>query len=269
MRYSLGAIPDQLDTRDRSYRDRITAATTAALLPTIVDNRSQCSPVRHQGDEPSCVGHAVTGAAEFYYWKQLGHLPGFSPRAAYNWARQCDSIPGEWHDGSTIRGGLKAWQKRGMCPSDCWPYVAMDSSTYACTQVKVLSSMYPLWRYERLDGLVEVKHAIHQYGAVVATVMVHAGWEAPDADDYYVIQPSMNEEGWHAVAVVGYEDSRSGLLVRNSWGTDWADAGYAWLSYQDYFRNCHDVWLPLLRQSWMGPIVEWFRRVKAGLSGQS
>jgi len=264
MKFSLGAIPDQLDTRDRSYRDRITAATTASLLPASVDNRTQCSPVRHQGEEPSCVGHAVAGAAEFYYWKKLGQLPGFSPRAAYNWARQCDSIPGEWHDGSTIRGGLKAWQKRGMCPWPCWPYVAQHSGA-PCENADKLSAQYPLWRYERLDGLVEVKHAIHQYGAVCATVMVHSGWEAPEEQRGFVIQPSMNEEGWHAIVLCGYNDNL-GFVVRNSWGSDWADGGYAWLPYEDFARNHHDAWLPLLRQSWMGPIVEWFRRVYSGLS---
>lgn len=35
----------------------------------------------------------------------------------------------------------------------------------------------------------------------------------------------------HAFVVVGYDDSRELFRVKNSWGTAWADGGYAWVSY--------------------------------------
>jgi len=185
-------------------------------------------------------------------------MPRFSPRAAYNWARIYDAIPGIIHDGSTVRGGLRAWHKNGQCPDECWPYVAGYPGA-PCDDVAKLSDDYPLWRYERLTGLWEVKHALHQHGAVVATVMVHEGWDAPE-DNGNNIKPSTIENGWHAIMLSGYDDGR-GFLVRNSWGTGWGDAGYAWLTYDDFARSRHDVWLPLLRQSWIGPIAEWFRRL--------
>jgi C1A family cysteine protease len=56
-----------------------------------------------------------------------------------------------------------------------------------------------------------------------------------------------NEEVWnfgiapqlpilHAMAIVGYSDAKQAFKVRNSWGTDWGNAGYVWIGY-DTFRS--------------------------------
>lgn len=35
----------------------------------------------------------------------------------------------------------------------------------------------------------------------------------------------------HAVAIVGCDDQRGGVLIRNSWGSGWGHQGHAWLAY--------------------------------------
>ena len=35
----------------------------------------------------------------------------------------------------------------------------------------------------------------------------------------------------HAVGCVGYDDSRSAFIIRNSWGADWGEAGYGFMPY--------------------------------------
>jgi hypothetical protein len=47
-----------------------------------------------------------------------------------------------------------------------------------------------------------------------------------------VISDWTTTEGGHAVVLVGYRATPSGrqFLLHNSWGTDWAQAGYAWVS---------------------------------------
>jgi C1A family cysteine protease len=37
--------------------------------------------------------------------------------------------------------------------------------------------------------------------------------------------------GGHAVLAVGYDDSKSVLIVRNSWGASWGDKGYFYMPY--------------------------------------
>ena len=48
--------------------------------------------------------------------------------------------------------------------------------------------------------------------------------------------------GGHAVALVGYSSGR--FIVRNSWGTDWGDDGFAYASLayaQDAFTEAYGV----------------------------
>jgi C1A family cysteine protease len=59
------------------------------------------------------------------------------------------------------------------------------------------------------------------------------------------------------VVAVGYDDSRrirsdkGALLVRNSWGPDWGEAGYGWLPYSYVKRRlAMDFWT-VLKPAWL------------------
>jgi len=56
----------------------------------------------------------------------------------------------------------------------------------------------------------------------------------------YVIKtiPGDRDTGNHALVAVGHGTIRTDavVLVRNSWGEDWADRGHAWVS-KDYLAN--------------------------------
>jgi C1A family cysteine protease len=50
------------------------------------------------------------------------------------------------------------------------------------------------------------------------------------------------KRGGHAVAIVGYRPGR--FIVRNSWGTDWGDGGFAYASAayaQEAFTEAYGV----------------------------
>ena len=57
--------------------------------------------------------------------------------------------------------------------------------------------------------------------------------------------PAANEEvkGGHAVAAVGYDDSKNAFIVRNSWNTTWGVKGYFYMPYAYITSNlCSDFW---------------------------
>lgn len=261
MIYRLGAIPDPVDPRDHVYR-LAGAAMRAAQngdLPERIDNREYCTAVRNQGDEASCVGHAVSGIAELMYWKSLGKRPAFSPRWAYNKAQEHDHIPGSGYDGTTVRGGLKAWKAEGMATDADWPYLP-KTETAKAQDCEKHASVFRLPGYERLHGIAEAKHAIHQYSAVLATVMTHDGWNSPGAG-IIIRRPGDDDGGYHAIYVVGYDDPTRFFTFPNSWGVDWADHGFGKLSYQDFESQVTDCWLPL------AGVMTWAGRVWAKLAG--
>ena len=47
----------------------------------------------------------------------------------------------------------------------------------------------------------------------------------------------------HALAVVGYDDTKYGgsFRIMNSWGSDWADHGFVWVRYNDYAKWCAEA----------------------------
>ena len=70
--------------------------------------------------------------------------------------------------------------------------------------------------------------------------------------------------GGHAVDVAGYNDnlvirnSNAGsapttgaLLIRNSWGTGWGDAGYGWLPYDYVLKGLAVDWWSLIKAEWV------------------
>ncbi len=57
--------------------------------------------------------------------------------------------------------------------------------------------------------------------------------------------PAENTIGGHAVLAVGYDDSKSAFIIRNSWGSGWGLAGYFYMPYT-YITNADladDFWV--------------------------
>lgn len=55
-----------------------------------------------------------------------------------------------------------------------------------------------------------------------------------DSDNQIVVDFGSQVAGGHQVCLVGLDTAKGRVRVRNSWGTGWADNGYAWLKWSDY-----------------------------------
>ena len=49
--------------------------------------------------------------------------------------------------------------------------------------------------------------------------------------------PGVMNGGGHTMIAVGYDDARNAFRIQNSWGRNFGDSGYAWLSYEFWTRN--------------------------------
>ena len=87
-----------------------------------------------------------------------------------------------------------------------------------------------------------IKEVIMSYGALYTTMYYGGNYYNDSTYAYYYHGSSYSN---HAVAIIGWDDSYSkynfssipagngAFIVRNSWGTDWGEEGYFYVSYYD------------------------------------
>jgi C1A family cysteine protease len=133
-------------------------------------------------------------------------------------------------------GGCKGWyldssmkllQNNGVAPESACPYKAVESACNAKAE-------YFSGGFSVTTDVNTIKSALQNYGAVYVGFAVYSDFSYYKGGVYRYT--SGYKRGYHAVAIVGYDDAQQAWYVKNSWGTGWGDNGYFWIGY-DQMNN--------------------------------
>lgn len=241
-----GWKPGLPDYRDYPYS---ISKATAPKLPNSVDLRPKCPPIYDQGALGSCTANAIACSVEYEQMKQNdpGHFMPSRLFIYYNERLMMGTL--NYDSGAYIRDGMKVVAKQGVCPESIWPYNIKSFRVKPSADAYKQASTHTSKIYMSVDqDITSIKTALANGDPVVFGFSVYTSFESKRVASTGIVPMPLRSErilGGHAVIIVGYDESKKMMLVRNSWGIKWGIKGYFWMPY-NYVANpklATDFWV--------------------------
>jgi C1A family cysteine protease len=202
------------------------------LMPTRVDLRDVASGVYDQQDLGSCTAFAVgKGVRELLQNVRGEQATPLSALFLYYETRKLRNAV-DLDSGATITDAMKAIAGSGVAPEAAWPY---DIGVFAQKPPQAAYKAATPWKLTtgiQIGGLDEIKKALARKQPVVAGMRLYKSFRDVGADGQ--LQMPQNGDimvGGHAITIVGYDNQKRHLIVKNSFGTAWGDKGYFYMPY--------------------------------------
>jgi hypothetical protein len=243
------------------------AAPVGASFPGTVDHRQNHTegPIKNQEYTSACTSFALSATMDNAILR-LGATDVSSP--SHLWAHYGQADMGDAASGN-LNKAIATWATWPFSPKegcelsrfadDCDEHYGVSTNSYM--------------RDAKLEGELSNAEANGKYTITsvqalsipanpsdVASVIATGAdlWVAFSLDvnmwGYQALQQNNNvipdwtsPEGGHAVMLAGYRTASDGskqFLIHNSWGTDWGDGGYAWVSdrmVKQFMRSAYKI----------------------------
>ena len=194
-----------------------------------VDLRPKFGPARDQGARPTCLAFATSDAhaAARSNWSQL------SCEYLFYCAQKRDGRSP--YVGATLQATLDAIRHDGQPNESGWPYLkCVPTDLGLWKPPSDVGALYGRNGEPAASGINEIIISLTRRQPVVLLLKLSHSFFAPTPDAIVDLQRGETPEPAqrHAVIAVGHGIARrqKAVLVRNSWGLAWGDAGHVWLT---------------------------------------
>jgi len=277
VQYSGNWKPSPPDSRDYTiYHEKVSnffrdigvhyLIQNSEQLPSYIDNRFYCSNVKDQGIFNACSIYAVGAAFEYMENKTFHYSEDVSIAYIYKKARMLEGIVGD--NGAFIRDTMKVIADNGAPYNSCWElnYFNYDDNPNLHHDCDIQANQRKIVNYVRLDDGSDSQTVLNNIKANIAvgqpvvfgiqTFVSFYGTIPIIGDIYYPCSLDI-PTGWHAMCIVGYDNNRiitnptclddesttGAFLVKNSFGSLWANKGYCWIPYEFLLNGkMLDIW---------------------------
>lgn len=227
------------------WRDKTKYYSIVNNKNTTSDLRDKCPTIYNQLNLGSCTANALAFSYQFDE-----KTADFTPSRLfiyYNERKMENTIDSD--SGASLRDGIKTINKIGVCNEDNWIYEPNNFTDKPPENCYNEAKLHRTVKYHKIkQELNQFKGCIKSGYPFVFGFSVYQSFESDEVASTGIMPlPAKDEKllGGHAVAAVGFDDSKKCMIVRNSWGEDWGDNGYFYMPYK-YIINpsfCSDFWV--------------------------
>lgn len=198
------------------------------LPQPVLDFRGKFGAIRDQLDRPTCLAFATSDAHLAKLADPQAHL---SCEYLFYQAKRLDgSSP---YEGATVKSIQDALAGAGQPFESAWPYLSRLPDDLAKWVPPGNVGDLHKRQSRRIQSKFETIHGSVASGVPVVIVMsISDSFVEPSPEHIVDSSEPVSSSARHAVLGVGVGklESQEMILVRNSWGRDWGDAGHAWIT---------------------------------------
>lgn len=214
-----------------------------------VDLRHKCPIVYNQGKLGSCTANSIAFLYQYCEMKQNNNSL-FTPSRLFIYYNERD-MEGDINEdnGAEIHDGIHSLNTMGVCDELRWPYDIEKFNIEPTDDCYIYAKNNIAIEYQPVkNDIMEFKKCLINGNPVSFGFIVFDSFESKETARTGIMSiPKSNEKklGGHAVALVGYNDTKKYFIVRNSWGEEWGDKGYFYMPY-DFITNkdwVSDCWI--------------------------
>ena len=235
---------------NEAYRSARIARAPTISTPRRADLSGDFPTVGDQGSVGSCVGWAVAYALKSYHervergWplSQRAHL--MSPCYLYNQIK----VNG---GGAYFVDAFNLLLQQGVSSLAMMPcgdpfndeLMPSDAARREAADYKI-ASWGAVSRGATAGYFVEeIKRHLVSGVPIVAAIPVYHDFDVLDRFNDTYDDGSGPNRGYHAIAIVGYDDDKSAFRLINSWGASWGVAGYGWIDYDFSYNHLVEAYV--------------------------
>lgn len=207
------------------------------------DNQNWVSPILNQANCGSCVAFAAIGVLETQF-----NISSLVPNLNFRFSPQnLFSCGGGACDYGWFPSAAASFlMKKGVVDEACHSYTSGATGKDVSCKTACADASLRTFKIAGYDtpsrgalDLATVKQAL-QKGPLMTTLTVYADFMVYASGVYK--HTTGEALGGHAVSIVGYDDNEQAFIIRNSWGQEWGENGFAKVAYSDISGIGESTW---------------------------
>jgi C1A family cysteine protease len=167
-------------------------------------------------------------------------MPGFDLDLSEQIVLSCCAANNGCKGYGSLQGILTFFKSTGTYLETCYPYTATDGDCgKACANWQANSYKIDGWdivvnyNVDQRADLSVLKNALYTNGPLAVQMKVYEDFKHYGGGIYsYTSGEYINT---HHVLLVGWDDSKGAFKCKNSYGTNWGEDGFFWISYNELY----------------------------------